>query len=82
MLRVSLLAAALTTTLIASPIIGASTAQAVVCSEEVCISRCFTSGGRRCLRGCDQRIARRMSSGICPWYGPNWFSDWQASLKF
>ena len=61
--------------LIASGMIDISPAQAVVCSEEVCLSRCYIGGGRRCLRVCDRRIARRIASGICPWYGSNW---WQA----
>jgi hypothetical protein len=78
MLRRSTLIAALA--LIASTTIGASTAQAVVCSEDVCISRCFIGGGKHCLRGCDRRIARRISSGICPWHGNNGFSDRQAAL--
>jgi len=78
MLRFSTLIAALT--LIASVTIGALPAQAVVCSEDICISRCFIGGGKRCLRGCDRRIARRISSGICPWYGNDWFSDRQAAL--
>jgi hypothetical protein len=67
MLRLSLVIAALI--LIASAMIDASPAQAVVCS---CVSRCFTAGGKFCLRGCDRRIARRLTSGLCPWYGDNW----------
>jgi hypothetical protein len=78
MLRFSTLIAALI--LIASVMIGALPAQAVVCSYDICVSNCFRGGGKTCLRGCDQRIARRISSGICPWYGNDWFSDRQASL--
>jgi hypothetical protein len=78
MLRLSSLAAVLT--FMASLMVDASAAHAVVCSEEVCISRCFTAGGRHCLKGCDRRIARRVASGVCPWYGPNWVLDRQASL--
>jgi hypothetical protein len=69
MLRLSMLIAALT--LIASATIGASPAQAVVCSYDRCVSRCFIAGNKFCLRGCDMRIARRISSGLCPWYGNN-----------
>jgi hypothetical protein len=65
-------------TLIASGMIDISPAQAVVCSEEVCISRCYIGGGRRCLRACDRRIARRIASGICPWPWFNWSLDRQA----
>lgn len=75
MLRLSTLVAALT--FLASVTIGASTAQAVVCSEQLCISNCFKGGGKRCLHGCDRRIARRMASGVCPWYGPNWLPGQQ-----
>ena len=74
MRRFSFVVAALT--LIASGMIDVSPAQAVVCSEGTCISNCIRAGGRFCLRSCDRRIARRISSGICPWYGANW---WQAS---
>jgi hypothetical protein len=70
MLRRSTLIAALI--LIASATVGATTAQAVVCSYDVCVSHCFTAGGKFCLRGCDRRIARRQTSGLCPWYGNNW----------
>jgi hypothetical protein len=69
MLRRPMLIAALT--LMTSVTIGASTAQAVVCSYDRCVSRCFTAGNKLCLRGCDMRIARRISSGLCPWYGSN-----------
>ena len=67
MLRISLLIAALT--LVGTIAIGVSTAQAVVCSYDVCVSNCHMNGGKHCLRGCDRRIARRMSSGFCPWHG-------------
>ena len=67
MLRLSLMIAALV--LLASTTIGVAPAKAVVCSEEVCMSNCFRGGGRFCLRACDRRIARRISNGICPWYG-------------
>lgn len=70
MLRRSMLIAILA--LIASTAIGVSTAGAVVCSEQVCISNCYKGGGKYCLRGCDRRIARRISSGMCPWHGDNW----------
>jgi hypothetical protein len=70
MLRFSTLIAALA--LIASTMIGTSPAQAVVCSYDVCVSRCFTAGNKLCLRGCDRRIARRLSSGLCPWHGNSW----------
>jgi hypothetical protein len=66
--------------LIASGMIDIGPAQAVVCSEEVCISRCFMGGGRRCLKSCDRRIARRIASGICPWYGNDWWMGRQAPL--
>jgi len=74
MLRVSMMIAALT--LVAATDVGVSPAKAVVCSEQVCISNCFRAGYKRCLRGCDRRIARRISDGICPWYGS---SDWSLS---
>jgi len=79
MLRRSLLIAALT--LMASATIGASTAQAVVCSYDLCVSRCFTAGNKFCLRGCDRRIARRLTSGLCPWYGSNWSRDRQVAFR-
>jgi len=78
MLRRSTLIAALA--LIASVTMGALPAQAVVCSEDICVSKCFRGGGKTCLRGCDRRIARRISSGICPWYGNAGFLDRQAAL--
>jgi hypothetical protein len=71
MLRLSIIVAALT--LIAATDIGIAPAKAVVCSYDVCVSNCFKAGYKRCLRGCDRRIARRISDGICPWYGS---SDW------
>ncbi|MGA9329871.1 MAG: hypothetical protein WA832_07960, partial [Bradyrhizobium sp.] len=58
--------------LVASATVAASPAQAVVCSYDLCVSRCFTGGGKFCLRGCDRRIARRMTFGVCPWYGNSW----------
>jgi hypothetical protein len=67
MLRLSTLIAALI--LLASATIVAAPAQAVVCSYDLCVSRCFTAGHKLCLRGCDRRIARRLSSGLCPWHG-------------
>lgn len=67
MLRISALIAALT--LVALIAMGVSAAQAVVCSYDLCVSKCFAAGGKYCLRGCDRRIARRQTSGICPWYG-------------
>ena len=70
MLRLSMVIAALT--LFVSLMIEASPAQAVVCSYDRCVSRCFTAGNKFCLRGCDRRIARRIASGLCPWYGANW----------
>jgi hypothetical protein len=78
MLRLSTLTAALA--LIASATFATSPAQAVVCSYDVCVSRCFTGGGKFCLRGCDRRIARRMTSGLCPWYGQGMSMNRQASL--
>jgi hypothetical protein len=70
MLRRSMLIVALAfMAFMASVIVGASTVQAVVCSYDRCVSRCFTAGHKFCLRGCDMRIARRLSSGICPWHG-------------
>jgi hypothetical protein len=75
MLRLSVIVAALT--LIVAPDIGISPAKAVVCSEQVCISNCNRAGYKRCLRGCDRRIARRISDGICPWYGS---SDWSLNV--
>jgi hypothetical protein len=65
MLRLSMVIAAL----IALATFDASPAQAVVCSYDLCVSRCFTAGGRFCLRGCDRRIARRQTNGLCPWSG-------------
>jgi hypothetical protein len=56
-------------TLLASVTIDVSPARAVVCSYSTCVSRCFTAGNKFCLRGCDRRIARRMTAGLCPWYG-------------
>lgn len=70
MLRLSTLIAALI--LLASVTTAASPAQAVVCSYDHCVSRCFTAGGKYCLRGCDRRIARRMTSGLCPWFRNDW----------
>ena len=70
MLKLSMVIAALT--LFVSLMIDTSPAQAVVCSYDHCVSRCFTAGGRYCLRGCDRRIARRLTAGLCPWYGDNW----------
>ena len=78
MLRRSTLIAAVA--LMASTTIGVSTAEAVVCSYDLCVSNCFRGGGKTCLRGCDRRIARRISSGLCPWYGSDWFLDRQAAL--
>lgn len=48
MLRLSTLIAALI--LLASVTTAASPAQAVVCSYDHCVSRCFTAGGKYCLR--------------------------------
>jgi hypothetical protein len=70
MLRLSTLIAAMS--LIALATFDASPAQAVVCSYDLCVSRCFTAGGRFCLRGCDRRIARRQTNGLCPWSGLGW----------
>ncbi|HEY6577932.1 MAG TPA: hypothetical protein VIY09_01290 [Rhizomicrobium sp.] len=67
MLRWSMLIAALA--LLASVTVDVLPAQAVVCSYDRCVSRCFIAGGRFCLRGCDRRIARRLTAGLCPWYG-------------
>jgi hypothetical protein len=67
MLRLSTLIAALI--LIGSVAMVAPPARAVVCSYDLCVSRCFTAGNKFCLRGCDRRIARRLSSGLCPWHG-------------
>jgi hypothetical protein len=69
--RLSIIVAALL--LIVTTDIGISPAKAVVCSQDACASNCFRAGGKKCLRGCDRRIARRISDGICPWYGS---SDW------
>lgn len=74
--RISFATAALA--LIASSMIDIAPAHAVVCSEEVCMSRCYIAGGKRCLKGCDRRIARRVAAGICPWPWFNWSSGWQA----
>jgi hypothetical protein len=68
MLRISILIAALT--LLETTAIGVSPAHAVVCSYDICVSNCNSNGRKHCLRGCDRRIARRLSSGLCPWYGP------------
>lgn len=73
--RMSFATAALA--LVASSMIDISPAQAVVCSEEVCISRCYIAGGKRCLRACDRRIARRVASGVCPWLWSDWRLGWQ-----
>jgi len=67
MLRIFVLIAALT--LMETATIGVSRAQAVVCSYDVCVSDCFRGGYKKCLRHCDRRIARRISNGLCPWYG-------------
>jgi hypothetical protein len=67
MLRLSIIIAALA--LMIATDVGISPAQAVVCSYDVCVSNCWRGGYKRCLRGCDRRIARRMSDGLCPWYG-------------
>ena len=68
MLRIFVLIAALT--LMETATIGVSRAQAVVCSYDVCVSNCFRNGIKRtCLHLCDKRIARRISNGLCPWYG-------------
>jgi hypothetical protein len=67
MLRIFVLIAALT--LIETAAIGVPAAHAVVCSYEVCVPNCYRAGGTRCLSRCDRRIARRISDGICPWYG-------------
>ena len=68
MLRISVFIAALT--LLETTVIGISAAHAVVCSYDVCVTNCHRNGGKHCLRGCDRRIARRLSSGLCPWHGP------------
>ena len=78
MRRFSFATAALT--LIVSGIVDVSPARAVVCSEDVCISRCFIGGGKRCIKGCDMRIARRISSGVCPWLWSNWSPERQVAL--
>jgi hypothetical protein len=70
MLRRSMVIAALT--LFASVTIDVSPAQAVVCSYDICVSRCFTAGNKFCLRRCDRRIARRQTNGLCPWSGDSW----------
>jgi hypothetical protein len=70
MLRRSMVIAALT--LFASVTFDASPAQAVVCSYDICVSRCFTAGNKFCLRRCDRSIARRQTNGLCPWYGDSW----------
>jgi hypothetical protein len=70
MLRLSMVIVALT--LLASITIDASPAQAVVCSQDICVSHCFRGGVRHCLRGCDRRIARRQTNGLCPWSGLGW----------
>jgi hypothetical protein len=67
MLRISILIAALV--FVETTSIGVSSAQAVVCSYDLCVSNCNRAGYKRCLRGCDRRIARRLSSGLCPWHG-------------
>jgi hypothetical protein len=67
MLRISILIAALT--LMETAVIGVPAAHAVVCAYDVCVSNCFRGGYKHCLRGCDRRIARRISNGLCPWYG-------------
>jgi hypothetical protein len=67
MLRVSVLIAALT--LLETTAIGVSPAQAVVCSYDLCVSNCNSAGHKRCLKGCDRRISRRLSLGLCPWHG-------------
>ena len=67
MLRISVLIAALA--LMETTSIGVSSAQAVVCSYDLCVSNCGRNGGRFCLKGCDRRIARRLSLGLCPWHG-------------
>jgi hypothetical protein len=69
-----------TLALMASATMGLSPAQAVVCSYDRCVSRCFTAGNKFCLRGCDMRIARRMTSGLCPWYGSNGQLDRRLAL--
>jgi hypothetical protein len=65
--RILVLIAAVT--LLQTIAVGAPAAQAVVCSYDVCVSNCNTNGGKHCLRGCDRRIARRLSNGLCPWLG-------------
>jgi hypothetical protein len=55
--------------LIGTTAFGVSAAQAVVCSYDQCVSNCHRSGGKHCLRGCDRRIARRQSLGLCEWHG-------------
>jgi hypothetical protein len=70
MQRLSMVIAALT--IFVSLMIDVSPAQAVVCSYDICVSNCFRGGGKHCLRGCDRRIARRQTNGLCPWSGENW----------
>jgi hypothetical protein len=67
MLRISVLIAGLA--LAETTVIGVSSAQAVVCSYDRCVTKCNRAGVKHCLRHCDMRIARRLTSGICPWYG-------------
>jgi hypothetical protein len=79
MLRFSTLLAALV--LIASATFDASPARAVVCSHDTCVHNCFRAGGKTCLRGCDRRIARRISNGLCPWlFGSDRAPGLQAQL--
>jgi len=68
MLRISVLVAIVS--LIRTTAFGVSAAHAVVCSYDQCVSRCHKGPGKFCLRGCDRRIARRISLGLCEWHGP------------
>jgi hypothetical protein len=68
MLRISAAIAVLT--LIATAAFGVSSAQAIVCSYDECVSNCHGNGiSKYCLRVCDRRLARRQSSGLCKWPG-------------
>lgn len=67
MLRVPALIAVLAVTATAAFV---SPANAIVCSYDRCVFNCHRNGvSKVCLRVCDLRIARRLSSGLCPWYG-------------
>ena len=67
MLRISALVAMLS--LMGMTGLSVSAAHAVVCSYDQCVWNCHRGPGKYCLRGCDRRIARRLSSGLCAWHG-------------